>query len=382
MNRDCRNTVKPMNRSGLRARGAVWRVVAPLALGMLLASVAVFLAVRGGREQPAQEEAAAPADLPTLAQQMPYGTPTEKDPFRWPAKPAARPGAEFARWDLKEFPEGWDARTAHSIHDYFDAMEVDLRNEEKLASLHETRKQFEEFLEGLGPEAVPTLVAILNAEGDFVDRRFLIKALGGLAPRTEEATYALRDFFLARRQNEENRSELLHVIDAMGKLQNETSLQTLTDFAKRDDLHSYRPKLVEALGEHPRREETVGTLIGIMHDDPVILARNKAAQALGKIRSEDTLGDLYQAFDKEHYWVNKQTILGTIGKIGDMSSYSFLEDKARNAREPAVRLSAGGALRRLGPSVASTALRDLARNEPDPEVRQRFEKWAEESTRQ
>jgi HEAT repeat protein len=373
-------TAKPMSRSSPRARGALGRMVAPLSLGVLLASFAVFFAVRGTREQPAPEGEAAPADLPGVAEQMPYGSPTEKDPFHWPEKPAPRPGAEFPRWDLKEFPEGWDARIAHSIHDYFDAMELDLRDEDKLVSLHETRKQFEEFLEGLGPEAVPTLVAVLNAEGDFVDRRFLIKALGNLGPRTEEATYALRDFFLARRQNEENRSELLHVIEAMGALQNETSLQTLTDFSKRDDLHSYRPKLVEALGEHPRREETVGTLVGIMHDDPVILARNKAAQALGKIRSEGTLGDLYQAFEKEHYWVNKQTILGTIGKIGDVSSYSFLEDKARNAKEPAVRLSAGGALRRMGPSVASTALRDLARTEPDPEVRQRFERWAEESS--
>jgi len=347
---------------------------------MLLALTALFFGVRGIRERPAREEAAAPAELPGIAQEMPYGTPTEKDPFRWPEKTARRTGTEFPRWGLEEFPAGWDGAVARSIHDYFDAMEIDIKDDEKLASLHETRQQFQDFLDGLGPEAVPTLVAILNAEGDFVDRRFLIKALGNLGPRTEEATYALRDFFLARRTNEENRSELLHVIEAMGALQNETSLQMLTEFSKRDDLHSYRPKLVEALGEHPRREETVGTLVGIMHDDPVILARNKAAQALGKIRSEETLGDLYQAFDKEHYWVNKQTILGTIGKIGDRSSYAFLEDKARNAREPAVRLSAGGALRRLGPAVASTALRDLARTEPDPEVRQRFERWAEEST--
>ena len=371
--------VKPMSRSSPWARGAVARVVAPLSVGILLASVAVFFGLRGTREQPAPEEATATAELPSVLQQMPHGTPTEKDPFSWPEKPARRPGVEFPRWDLKEFPEGWDARLAHSIHDYFDAMEFDHEDAEKLASIHETRRQFQEFLDGLGPEAVPTLVAILNAEGDFVDRRFLIKALGGLGPRTEEATYALRDFFLARQVNPENRSELLHVIEAMGELKNVTSLQMLTDFARREDLHSYRPQLVGALGDHPRREETLGTLVGIMHDDPVILARNKAAQALGKIRSEDTLGDLYQAFEKEHYWVNKQTILGTIGKIGDASSYSFLEDKARNAKEPAVRLSAGGALRRLGPSIASTALRDLARTEPDPEVRQRFERWAEES---
>jgi HEAT repeat protein len=372
---------KPMSRSNPRARGAVVRVAAPLAVGILLASIAVFFGIRGGRERPAPEVATAPEDLSNVLPQMPHGTPTEKDPFRWPEKSPRRDGAEFPRWDLKELPDGWDASLAHSIHDYFDAMELDHEDAEKLAAIHETRRQFQEFLDGLGPEAVPTIVAILNAEGDFVDRRFLIKALGGLGSRTEEATYALRDFFLARQVNPENRSELLHVIEAMGELKNVTSLQMLTDFARRDDLHSYRPQLVGALGDHPRREETLGTLVGIMHDDPVILARNKAAQALGKIRSEDTLGDLYQAFEKEHYWVNKQTILGTIGKIGDASSYSFLEDKARNAKEPAVRLSAGGALRRLGPSIASTALRDLARTEPDPEVRQRFERWAEDSQR-
>jgi HEAT repeat protein len=371
-------TPKPASRSSPRARGTAGRVIAPLSLGILLAGAAVYFTISGGRRS-SQPLELAPPEAPGVSEFMPYGTPTEKDPFQWPSKPAPRPGSEYPRWDLKEYPEGWDQSLARSIHDYFDAMEFDPEDDAKLASLHETRKRFTEFLEGLGPEAVPTLVAILNAEGDFVDRRFLIKALGNLGPQTEEATYALRDFFLARRQNEENRSELLHVIEAMGKLQNDTSLQTLGEFVKRDDLHSYRPKLVEALGEHPRREETLGTLVGIMHDDAVIQARNKAAQALGKIRSEDTLGDLYQAFEKEHYWVNKQTILGTIGKIGNPSSYAFLEDKARNAKEPAVRLSAGGALRRLAPAAASTALRDLARTEPDPEVRQRFERWAKES---
>jgi HEAT repeat protein len=180
---------------------------------------------------------------------------------------------------------------------------------------------------------------------------------------------------MARRANPENLSELGHVIEAMGKLANDSSFEVLTEFTGREDLHAYRGKLIKALGEHPRREEALGTFVKMMHEDQVVPARNMAAQALGKIRSPETLHELYAAADREPYWVNKQTILGSIGKIGDPSSLPFLADKARNAKEPAVRLSAGGAIRRVGTQYGQEVLRDLARTEPDPEVRKRFAEW-------
>jgi hypothetical protein len=353
------------------------RVLLPAALGAALLGLFVFLLWRraAGPDASLQRTAEAPASEPAEEIEIPHGSPTDRDPFQWPEKPRERHDGQFPRWNLKDFPPGWDAGIAGSLHSFFEAMEIDPRDKEKLASLDEVRKEAREFLSKLGPDSVPTLAAILNAEGDFVNRRFLLVALGDLGPESEEATFVLRDFFMARRQNPENLSELGHVIKAMGRLQNDSSFEVLGEFVVREDLHAYRGKIVEALGEHPRRDEAIGTFVRTMHEDQVIPARNMAAQALGKIRSSDTLQELYSAADRESYWVNKQTILGSIGKIGDPSSIPFLLDKARNAKEPAVRLSAGGAIRRVGAEQAPDLLRDLARTEPDPEVRKRFEEW-------
>jgi HEAT repeat protein len=354
------------------------RFALPLALALVLLGLFVLLLWRQaarGPETAAGTGEPSPAAEPVADVQIPYGSPTDKEPFKWPEKPRERHAGEFPRWNLKDFPPGWDAALAGSIHSFFESMEIDPRDVQKLTGLGEIRDEFKEFLSKLGPEAVPTLAAILNAEGDFVHRRFLLVALGELGPRSEEATFALRDFFMARKADPANLSELGHVIKAMGSLQNDSSFEVLTEFVEREDLHAYRGKLVSALGEHPRREEALGILVKTMHDDQTIPARNMAAQALGKIGSPQTLQDLYAAADRETYWVNKQTILGSIGKIGDPSSLPFLIDKARNAKEPAVRLSAGGAIRRVGTRQGEQVLRDLARTEPDAEVRKRFEEW-------
>jgi HEAT repeat protein len=353
------------------------KVAIPLLVALILSGVFAFLLFHHVGEDPtppppaARESPVALGDLP-----LPYGPPSARDPFQWPKK-IERYGGEYPRWNLTEFPRGWDHGLARSLHSFFEAMEVNRDSDaDKLAGLDQARKDLADFLAGLGPEAVPTLAAILNAEGDFVDRRFLLKALGDLGPQTEEATFVLRDFFLARVADVENRSELLHCVDAMGRLQNDTSYEVLKELTGRDDLHSYRHNLVEVLSDHPRREEAIGMLVGIMHGDQVNQARNKAARALGKIQSPSTLGELYAAVEREPYWVNKQTMLGSIGKIGDPSSVPFLEQTARSAKEPAVRLSAGGALRRIGTPHAVGVLQDLARSEPDPSTRKHFQDWA------
>jgi ADP-ribose pyrophosphatase YjhB (NUDIX family) len=173
----------------------------------------------------------------------------------------------------------------------------------------------------------------------------------------------------------------LHVVKAMGSLQNDTSFQVLKSWIERKDdlsLVTYRDGFVESLGDHPRREEAVDLFVDRLQDDdlPSTHTRNKSAQALGKIRSPETLPDLYSAIQKERHWVVKQTLLGSVGKIGNPESVPFLVDVAMTARESAVRLSAAGALRRIGTPQAMQALQEAARSEDDPEVKKRLDAWA------
>jgi HEAT repeat protein len=369
-----------------RARHPLLKVALPLAIAACLTITSVVLLVHQSRKLSREESGAsapgaggkiaAPTVLP-----IPMGDPSDPHAFEAPAQPPERFGGKYPRWNLKEFPPGWNEAIAESIHRYFEAMELNFEDEQKILALEQVRKDFEEYLASLGPDAIPTLAAILNAEGDFVDRRFLLYALGNLGPRSEEATFVLRDFLMARYQDPRNRSEVGHVIKAMGHLKNETSFDTLTDMIAREDLHSYRPHLIESLGEHPYREEATGTFVESLRSDPLPTVRNKAAQALGKVQSRETLSELYTAFEREPHWVPKQTILGTIGKIGNPNSIPFLEDQARNAKQPAVRLSAAGALRIINTEYARQLLRELGRAEPDAQTRKHIAQFSQEAER-
>ena len=91
-----------------------------------------------------------------------------------------------------------------------------------------------------------------------------------------------------------------------------------------------------------------------------------------------SLPELYNAFLNENYWVNKQTILGSIGKIGNPNSIPFLEEHARYAGESAVRLSAARALSRIGTPLAMNTLRDVARAESDEKIQSYMINWSQE----
>ena len=360
-------------------RAARLKVALPLAAALvLLATSVILLLTAGGEETSRDDEAGAIVESATPAateMALPIDDPSDPDPFL-PNAPPERYGGKYPRWNLPEFPAGWDDTTASTIHDFFEDMEWDMSDERKMLRLEEIRAAFREYLATVGPEAIPTLAAILNVEPDFVDRRFLIHAIGELGPQSEEATYALSDYVENRFQDPRARSELGHVIMAMGKLHNASSFDTLEEFSRREDLHPYRGKFIQALGEHPDREAAIGTFVSTMRNDTLPDVRNYAAQALGKVREPQSLPGLYEAFEREPHWVPRQTILGTIGKIGDARSIPFLEEQARNAPESAIRLSAAGALRRMESPYARRLLGELARSEPDEKVRAHIEKWA------
>ena len=355
------------------------RLLIPLSLAMILSGAFVYLVIVAGKEEPEPEPVetaalATPDTVPGPGPERPFHQPGEKPRF----EPAPKPnfGGEFPRWNISKYPKGWDPELAASIHAFFEAMEFDPRNPK--AGLSKTREEFREFLESLGPEALPTLGAILNAEGDFVDRRFLLYAIGGLGPESEEATFILKDFLVNHHEDPKAYSEMTHTLDAMARLQNETSLDTITGLLGQPSFAPLRPKMIDALGTHPHIEDAIDEVIPYLHDDPKHQTRNKAAQFLGRAKHPDTLDEVYDAFSRERHWVVKQTLLGTVGKIGNPNSIPFLESQARNAPESAVRLSAGRAISRIGTPYAGQVLREIAQSEPDAKLKANFKTWASE----
>lgn len=359
------------------------QVALPLALSIFLLST--FLALLVVQSRKSRQEAAPQLALPpgtkieSRSELIPYGSPTDKNPFKPPAGPVPRFGGKFPRWHLASVPEGWNEGIAQALHSYFEELEYNPDKPIDMNRIEKARAELEDYLAQLGPDAIKTLATILDAERDFVDRRMLLKTIGDLGPQSAEATFVLRDFFMARYADPQNRSEMLYVVDSMAKLQNDTSYDMLVDLVDRGNsdpaLHRYRDRFIEALGDHPKREEAVPRFVDTMSNDQLEYARNKAAQALGKIASPESLPDLYNAVEKERSWFVKQTMLGSIGKIGDPQSIPFLETQARMGKESSTRLSAAGALRRMGTPESDRILKNLESSEPDPEVRKRIQDW-------
>ncbi len=362
------------------------KVAVPLSMGVVFVLAFVFLLIYVSDDPrpealvtvtPGNPGSDAAATVNTVAPEsaVPLGDPTNPNPPE--LKKPKNYGGEFPRWNLKELPEGWDPDVAASLHAFFEAMEPEPHTPQP--GIHETREELTEYLASLGPEALPTLATILGADHDFVNRRFLLKAIGALGPESDEATFILRDFFMARHETPGNYSEMIHTLDAMARLQNDSSYEMLAGFVGRADLSNFRGKTIESLGLHGRGGDAVGVLVDHMHNDALSGVRNKAAQALGRVRDPETLDEMYRAVDNEPYWIVKQTMLGTVGKIGDPSSVDFLESHARNAKESGVRMSAARAISRIATPHALGVLEEIKRTEPDPKVRRYIEKWLAEA---
>ncbi len=358
------------------------KTAGPIAVGAGLIAVFIFLLLRNADESrpvaPAPPVAAGPpvAAAPTSSWDIPLGSPTERVQITPP--PPAKPGLD--RWTLDDVPTGWNPQVAEHLAGFFARMEVTAdKSAEQLIDLAKAREEIAEYLKNLGPEAIPTLSKILRVETDFVNRRFILYGLGNLGPRSEDATIALLDFYNARKDLEGSRSEVNHVIDAMKYLKNDSAYQMMGSFVDDKTTSSEDcDKFVQALGEHPRREEAEGRFIEKLRGHPDRSVRNHAAQALGKVKNKNSLGDLMAQCDREEAWNVRQTILGTIGKIGDPSAFPFLERVARTDEDSRVRLSAASAIRRIGTPRAKRILASVQAEERDPKNRDRFQGWLEE----
>jgi len=366
------NGTGPDHGSGVHSKR--FRAAIPLAAGLILLGLFVyFLLTIGGRDEEREDPSSPKSPFPKVVEPR---IPDRIDPQ--PKGPPPEKGLD--RWHFDREIVGWDPALASKIAAFFEAMDVPYGPEgfdhAKLGTLEEKREGFAKFLASLGPEAIPTLTAILGEEKDFVDRRFLLYALGDLGPKSELASEALYEFYDKSKKDPQAAGEINHVIEAMGRLKNERAFQILS--LEIDDPNTptdYRDKFIQALGEHPRRDEAVPKIVGIMNEYEDPKCRNHAAQFLGKVAKPETLGDLTSAFGREKELIIQQTILGSIGKIGDESALPFLTGVARRGERYEVRLSAANAIRRIGTPNAIQSLQELLQVETEPQVRKNLEEW-------
>jgi len=287
-------------------------------------------------------------------------------------------GEGLDRWEFENVPEGFDPALALRIAQFFKDMELpDVQDNAQLKRLMETREELRSFLATLGPEAIPTLSAILGVELDFVNRRFLIYALGDMGGKSEESTLALMDFYEKIREDPAALSEVGHVIKAIGNLKNHSSYDLITsEIDNEANPPGHRDRFIKALGEHPRRAESVPRMVEIMDGDKDVNCRNHAAQFLGKTADPSTLDYLIARFYREKVYFVRQTILGSIGKLGNPDALPFLNEVAQT-EESRIRLSAGRAIWRIGTPKAIDTLKYLARSEHSETNSKHFEKWTE-----
>ncbi len=374
-------TLRRPDRDAAGGAGGRWarRVVValPLALGLSLIGLAIYLLFARlepeKRPSPAATAAVTPAERPVIDPvTLPRGSPTDpSDRVRPPAPPGLK------RWVIEPLPEGWDPEIAAKIAAFFERIDFDQTKPMAANGVGFAWDELHEYLATLGEDALPTLEAILNAEPSYLLRQQILKGIGGID--SETSTFVLRSFLEKRLADLKARSEVNHTIEALGRLKNDTAFDTMVGYIDAPDVPSYyKDKFIIALGEHPRREERVDLFKTMMIESRDNNVRNHSAQALGKFGTANDLPELYDAYEGEKrkgHWAVRQTLLGTIGKIGHPSSIPFLEQEARFARVEGVRLSAANALRRIGTPAAWHILSDLAQTEPSAGVRGRIQSW-------
>ena len=387
--------------SPIQANATSWRrrlqIGIPLAVSAGLVTLAIVLTLRIWQTDETQRPAFVipETETPQVPEPPNSGSPDHHATSESESIADVSDTLEISRWNIHPLPEGWDPEVAAGIEKLAVILDVDIAFPDRLRAAQKARDDLIAMLQELGPEALPTLEAILNAESLFVTRRHILLRIGDFGPESEEATFALFKFYKKIHADPKARSELNYVIKAMGKLQNENSLSMLSDMIAADNVsENDRSRFISALGDHPRAEERTELFVDNMVNGQDNHVRNLSAQAIGKlaerrreenVSSGEFLPDLMDAYEGSSRIFVRQTVLGSIGKVGDPSSLSFLEEIARLTPDREIRLSAANAVRRIGQHSGSrrawAILDGLVQTESDAAVRTRMHRWSNESSR-
>ncbi len=255
------------------------------------------------------------------------------------------------------------------IDDYFQKTQWDSAMDNSTAHrVARARDELEAFLSTLGPEHVDLLIGLLEEEPDFVNRRFLLRALGNIG--TEQALSGLLEHYWWCQQ-EQKESEVKHTIDAIGSADNDFSFDLLSAYALSDDTLIHRYRFVGALAASSRSADAVGIYSQLLTDESHFRVRQRAAYGLKISGGLSEAHSIEIALQNERNPYVRQSFLGAIGGIRDVRSIPQVNRILREDEILSTRLSAVRALLRIEGAAAIEALQAARDDSSQPErVRQ------------
>lgn len=215
------------------------------------------------------------------------------------------------------------------------------------------RNDLEELLEGLGPEHVPMLIGLLKEEPDFINRRFLLKALGKIG--SESALVGLIDHYHWSVEMDKE-SEVKHTIDALAVANTDFSMEILREYSLAEDTIQHRYRFVEALTRHERSGDAVDIYAELLRDPSHFRVRQRAAYGLKTNGGNDHSQSIETALAEEKNSYVRQSYLGALGGIRDVNSIPVVEKILLEDENVSTRISAVRALLNIEGSAAIQVL--------------------------
>ena len=226
------------------------------------------------------------------------------------------------------------------------------------------RDDLEALLSSLGPEHVQLLTGLLKEEQDFVNRRFLLRALGLIG--SDDALSALVDHYHWSVGNQKE-SEVKHTVAALAAADNDRSFEILSAFALSEEDQRHRYRFVGALSQHSRSSDALGIYSQLLRDDSHFRVRQRAAFGM-KVSGgiADAAGIEAALLDEGNPYV-RQSFLGALGGIRDVRSVPLVTRVLQEDSVLATRISAVKALLRIEGDAVVDALRAARDDESQPQ---------------
>ncbi len=215
------------------------------------------------------------------------------------------------------------------------------------------RNDLQELLDGLGPEHVPLLVGMLKEEPDFINRRFLLKALGKIG--SDDALIGLLDHYHWSVEVDKE-SEVKHTIDSLALANSDLSLDILREYSLAEDAIQHRYRFVGALTQHARAEEGIDIYGALLRDPSHFRVRQRAAYGFKITGGKNHSQTLETALGEELNPYVRQSYLGALGGIRDVNSIPVVERILLEDEDISTRISAVRALMNIDGSAAIQAL--------------------------
>ena len=231
------------------------------------------------------------------------------------------------------------------------------------------RQDLESYLDSLAEEHVPLLLGLLAEEPDFINRRFLLRALGTIG--SDEALAGLLDHYDWAAGNSKE-SEVKHTVAALAAADNDRSFQILSECALAEDTQTHRYRFVGALTQHSRSADAIGIYSELLTDTSHFRVRQRAAYGMKLSGGIAQAQPVESALVEERNPYVRQSILGALGGIRDVRSVPLVTRILQEDEVLATRISAVRALLRIEGDAVVDALK-MARDDSSQPQRVREE---------